>query len=99
MITETPSYLIDFYDLITFYTNILLVTIVTAVNMNISLILITVIFSTNTSLGIVFWYVPFWIFSDIRYSIQLFSLVQTNSLSSLCAKYNSILGNCICFET
>jgi len=54
VITETPSYLIDFYDLITFYTNILLVTIVTAVNMNISLILITVIFSTNTSLGIVF---------------------------------------------
>jgi hypothetical protein len=39
-----PSYLIDFYDLMTFYTNILLVTTVTAVNMNISLVLITVIF-------------------------------------------------------
>jgi hypothetical protein len=49
-----PSYLIDFYDLITFYTKILLVKIVTAVNMNISLVLITVNFLTNTSLGVIF---------------------------------------------
>jgi hypothetical protein len=39
-----PSYLIHFYDLMTFYTNTLLVTTVTAVNMNISLLLTTVIF-------------------------------------------------------
>jgi hypothetical protein len=38
-----PSYLIDFYDLMTFYTNILLITTLTAVNLNMSLVLITVI--------------------------------------------------------
>jgi len=49
-----PSYLIDFYDLMTFYTNILLVTTVTAANWNISLVLFTVIFLKNTLLVIVF---------------------------------------------
>jgi len=49
-----PSYSIDLYDLMTFYTNILFVTRVNAVTFNISLVLITVVFLTNTLLAIVF---------------------------------------------
>jgi len=39
---------LDFYDLMTFHTNILLLTTVTAVNMNILLVLTTVIFFRQT---------------------------------------------------
>ena len=44
----------DIHTFMTFYTNIFVVTIVTAANLNIALVLITVIFSTNTLLGIAF---------------------------------------------
>jgi len=91
-----PSYLIDFYDFMTFYTNILLVNCCKFehfigtyncdfFNKHIAWNSILI----NSILDV----------SDIRYSIQSFLLVQASSLRSLCAKSNSILQKFICFES
>jgi len=70
------SYLIDFYDFMTFYTNILLVTTVTAANLNISLVRITVIFFNEH----IAWYsiLIHSILDIFRYEIQ-YSIIFTCS--------------------